>query len=114
MIMLPLLGPHSSEQLVFLSEEERVSLSQFNPCVEQCHTGLLDKLFSTDISTVYRLGRENRYHLSETCLTCYNFNATLIKVFFYLFTDRLDDSDFTYIRNQPKQGNLYNLIYKSI
>ncbi|KAM9469926.1 SH3 domain and tetratricopeptide repeat-containing protein 2 isoform 1-T1 [Clarias gariepinus] len=59
-------------QLVFLSEEERVALLQFNPCVEQCHTGLLDKLFSTDISTVYRL-------------------------------DRLDDSDFTYIRNQPKQ-----------
>ncbi|XP_060783652.1 SH3 domain and tetratricopeptide repeat-containing protein 2 isoform X2 [Neoarius graeffei] len=59
-------------QLVFLSEEERVALLQFNPCIEQCHTGLLDKLFSTDISTVYRL-------------------------------DRLDDSDFTYIRNQPKQ-----------
>ncbi|XP_036424873.1 SH3 domain and tetratricopeptide repeat-containing protein 2 isoform X3 [Colossoma macropomum] len=61
-----------SRQSVFLSEEERVALSQFNPCHEQCHTGLLDKLFSTDISTVYRL-------------------------------DRLDDSDFTYIRNQPKQ-----------
>ncbi|KAI4880151.1 hypothetical protein NFI96_031171, partial [Prochilodus magdalenae] len=61
-----------SRQLVFLSEEERVALSQFNPCHEQCHTGLLDKLFSTDISTMYRL-------------------------------DRLDDSDFTYIRNQPKQ-----------
>ncbi|KAK3563833.1 hypothetical protein QTP86_002733 [Hemibagrus guttatus] len=61
-----------SGQLVFLSEEERVALSQFNPWTEQCHTGLLDKLFSTDISTVYRL-------------------------------DRLDDSDFTYIRNQPKQ-----------
>ncbi|XP_053486822.1 SH3 domain and tetratricopeptide repeat-containing protein 2 isoform X2 [Ictalurus furcatus] len=61
-----------SGQLVFLSEEERVALSQFNICTEQCHTGLLDKLFSTDISTVYKL-------------------------------DRLDDSDFTYIRNQPKQ-----------
>ncbi|XP_058253475.1 SH3 domain and tetratricopeptide repeat-containing protein 2 isoform X2 [Hemibagrus wyckioides] len=59
-------------QLVFLSEEERVALSQFNPWTEKCHTGLLDKLFSTDISTVYRL-------------------------------DRLDDFDFTYIRNQPKQ-----------
>ncbi|XP_060740738.1 SH3 domain and tetratricopeptide repeat-containing protein 2 isoform X5 [Tachysurus vachellii] len=61
-----------SEQLVFLSEEERVALSQFNPWTEQCQTGLLDKLSSTDISTVYRL-------------------------------DRLDDSDFTFIRNQPKQ-----------
>ncbi|KAI5105085.1 SH3 domain and tetratricopeptide repeat-containing protein 2 isoform X3 [Silurus meridionalis] len=61
-----------SGQLVFLTEEETVALSQFNPCVEQCHTGLLDKLFFTDISTVYRL-------------------------------DRLDDSDFTYIKNQPKQ-----------
>ncbi|XP_072519550.1 SH3 domain and tetratricopeptide repeat-containing protein 2 isoform X2 [Salminus brasiliensis] len=59
-------------QLVFLSEEERMALSQFNPCHEQYHTGLPDKLFSTDISTVYRL-------------------------------DRLDDSDFTYIRNRPKQ-----------
>lgn len=63
LIMLPLLGPHRSGQLVFLSEEERVALLQFNPCVEQCHTGLLDKLFSTDISTVYRLGRKHRYHL---------------------------------------------------
>ncbi|XP_062856626.1 SH3 domain and tetratricopeptide repeat-containing protein 2 isoform X2 [Trichomycterus rosablanca] len=59
-------------QLVFLSEEEKVALSQFNPCHEQCHTGLLDKLLSDDISTLYRL-------------------------------DKLDDSDFTYIRNQPKQ-----------
>ncbi|XP_030621411.1 SH3 domain and tetratricopeptide repeat-containing protein 2 [Chanos chanos] len=60
-----------SGQLVFLSEEERVALSQFNPCHECCHSGLLDKLFSSDISTVYRL-------------------------------DRLDKSDFMYIRNQPK------------
>ncbi|XP_026881525.2 SH3 domain and tetratricopeptide repeat-containing protein 2 isoform X2 [Electrophorus electricus] len=59
-------------QLVFLSEEERVALSQFNPCHEQCHTGLLNKLFSTDISTVYRL-------------------------------DRLDSSDFNYIRNQAQK-----------
>lgn len=60
LIMLPLLGSHSSGQLVFLSEEERVALSQFNPWTEKCHTGLLDKLFSTDISTVYRLGRKHR------------------------------------------------------
>uniref|UniRef100_A0A8B9L0P7 SH3 domain and tetratricopeptide repeats 2 n=1 Tax=Astyanax mexicanus TaxID=7994 RepID=A0A8B9L0P7_ASTMX len=44
-----------SRQLVFLSEEERVALSQFNPCHDQNHRDLLDKLFSTDISTVYRL-----------------------------------------------------------
>ncbi|XP_049339836.1 SH3 domain and tetratricopeptide repeat-containing protein 2 isoform X5 [Astyanax mexicanus] len=61
-----------SRQLVFLSEEERVALSQFNPCHDQNHRDLLDKLFSTDISTVYRL-------------------------------DRLEDSDFTYIRNRSKQ-----------
>ncbi|XP_066505491.1 SH3 domain and tetratricopeptide repeat-containing protein 2 [Hoplias malabaricus] len=61
-----------SRQLVFLSEEERVALSQFNPCQEQFHCGLLEKRFSTDISTVYRL-------------------------------DKLDDSDFMYIRNKPKQ-----------
>uniref|UniRef100_A0A673W1Y2 SH3 domain and tetratricopeptide repeats 2 n=1 Tax=Salmo trutta TaxID=8032 RepID=A0A673W1Y2_SALTR len=60
-------------QLVFLSEKERVSLSQVNPCsTEPRDSGLLERLFSSDISTVYRL-------------------------------DRLDQSDFTYIRNQPKQ-----------
>ncbi|XP_034147573.1 SH3 domain and tetratricopeptide repeat-containing protein 2 isoform X3 [Esox lucius] len=60
-------------QLVFLSKEERASLSQVNPCSsEPSDSGLLERLFSSDISTVYRL-------------------------------DRLDESDFTYIRNQPKQ-----------
>ncbi|XP_064875950.1 SH3 domain and tetratricopeptide repeat-containing protein 2-like isoform X2 [Oncorhynchus nerka] len=60
-------------QLVFLSEEERVSLSQVNPCsTEPRDSDLLERLFSSDISTVYRL-------------------------------DRLDQSDFTYIRNQPEQ-----------
>ncbi|KAJ8337665.1 hypothetical protein SKAU_G00366310 [Synaphobranchus kaupii] len=59
-------------QLVFLSEEERAALSQINPCDEQYHTGLLNKLSTTDISTVYRL-------------------------------DRLDESDFPYIKNQPKE-----------
>lgn len=43
-------------QLVFLSEEERADLSQLNPCDEQYHSGLLNKLSITDISTVYRLG----------------------------------------------------------
>lgn len=60
LIMLPLFHPHSNEQLVFLSEEEKVAFSQFNPCHEQCHTGLLDKLLSDDISTVYRLGKKHR------------------------------------------------------
>ncbi|KAG5853482.1 hypothetical protein ANANG_G00073920 [Anguilla anguilla] len=59
-------------RLVFLSEEERAALSQLNPCNEQYHSGLLSKLSTTDISTVYRL-------------------------------DRLDESDFPYIKNQPKQ-----------
>ncbi|KAG7464775.1 hypothetical protein MATL_G00169220 [Megalops atlanticus] len=59
-------------QLVFLSEEEKATLSQFNPCAEQYYSGLLNKLSTTDISTVYRL-------------------------------DRLDKSDFAYVKNQPKQ-----------
>ncbi|XP_059371749.1 SH3 domain and tetratricopeptide repeat-containing protein 2 isoform X1 [Carassius carassius] len=58
-------------QLVFLSEEERAALCKLNPCFEPCQSDVLANLFSTDISTVYRL-------------------------------DRLDDSDFTYIRNHPK------------
>nr|XP_055034897.1 SH3 domain and tetratricopeptide repeat-containing protein 2 isoform X1 [Misgurnus anguillicaudatus] len=58
-------------QLVFLSEEERAALSKLNPCYEPCQTDVLGNLFSTDISTVYRL-------------------------------DRLDDSDFPYIKNHPK------------
>uniref|UniRef100_A0A8K9VBN1 SH3 domain and tetratricopeptide repeats 2 n=1 Tax=Oncorhynchus mykiss TaxID=8022 RepID=A0A8K9VBN1_ONCMY len=45
-------------QLVFLSEEERASLSQVNPCsTEPRDSDLLERLFSSDISTVYRLGR---------------------------------------------------------
>ncbi|MFT7809910.1 SH3 domain and tetratricopeptide repeat-containing protein 2 isoform X2 [Arapaima gigas] len=48
------------EQLVFLSEDERAVLAQFNPCAEQCHSSLLKKLSSTDISTVYRLGKNSQ------------------------------------------------------
>ncbi|XP_062332333.1 SH3 domain and tetratricopeptide repeat-containing protein 2 isoform X3 [Osmerus eperlanus] len=60
-------------QLVFLTEEERAGLALVNPfSTEPSDRSLLDRLFSSDISTVYRL-------------------------------DRLDESDFTYIRNQPKQ-----------
>ncbi|XP_076018862.1 SH3 domain and tetratricopeptide repeat-containing protein 2 isoform X2 [Genypterus blacodes] len=58
-------------QLVFLTKEERAALAQVNPCSsEPSDSSLLERLFSTDISSVYRL-------------------------------DRLDDSDFMYIRNQP-------------
>uniref|UniRef100_A0A8C6T9I4 SH3 domain and tetratricopeptide repeats 2 n=1 Tax=Neogobius melanostomus TaxID=47308 RepID=A0A8C6T9I4_9GOBI len=66
---------HSSplgRQLLFLTEEERSVLAEVKPCsIESCDSGLLEKLFSSDISSVYRL-------------------------------DRLDDSDFMCIRNQPK------------
>ncbi|XP_070692980.1 SH3 domain and tetratricopeptide repeat-containing protein 2 [Pempheris klunzingeri] len=61
-------------QLVFLTEEERASLSQVNPCSEPSDSGLLERLFSSDISSVYRL-------------------------------DRLDATDFMYIRNRPKHDN---------
>ncbi|KAM9413005.1 SH3 domain and tetratricopeptide repeat-containing protein 2-like isoform 5-T5 [Salvelinus alpinus] len=69
----PLNAKPPDGQLVFLSEEERASMAQINPCSsEPRDSSLLERLFSSDISTVYRL-------------------------------DRLDQSDFTYIRNQPKQ-----------
>ncbi|XP_055080605.1 SH3 domain and tetratricopeptide repeat-containing protein 2 isoform X2 [Periophthalmus magnuspinnatus] len=59
-------------RLLFLTEEERSALAQVKPCsIEPCDSGLLDKLFSSDISSVYRL-------------------------------DRLDDSDFMYIKSTPK------------
>ncbi|CAL8271130.1 unnamed protein product [Boreogadus saida] len=62
-------------QLVFLTEEERDALAQVNPCSPEPSepSSLLESLFSSDISSVYRL-------------------------------DRLDDCDFMYIRNRPKQG----------
>ncbi|TSQ81051.1 SH3 domain and tetratricopeptide repeat-containing protein 2 [Bagarius yarrelli] len=58
-----------SGQLVFLSKEEKVALSQFNPCVEQCHTGLLDKLFSTDISTVYKLEQKTQVDARKSVIS---------------------------------------------
>uniref|UniRef100_A0A671Z2U2 SH3 domain and tetratricopeptide repeats 2 n=1 Tax=Sparus aurata TaxID=8175 RepID=A0A671Z2U2_SPAAU len=59
-------------QLVFLTEEERASLAQVNPgSSEPSDSSLLERLFSSDISSVYRL-------------------------------DRLDESDFMYIRSRPK------------
>uniref|UniRef100_A0A8P4GC88 SH3 domain and tetratricopeptide repeats 2 n=1 Tax=Dicentrarchus labrax TaxID=13489 RepID=A0A8P4GC88_DICLA len=57
-IMLPLFPSHRDGQLVFLTEEERASLAQVNPCSsEPSDSGLLERLFSSDISSVYRLGK---------------------------------------------------------
>ncbi|KAM7389497.1 hypothetical protein PAMP_023473 [Pampus punctatissimus] len=43
-------------QLVFLTEEERASLAQINSCsCEPSDSSLLERLFSSDISSVYRL-----------------------------------------------------------
>ncbi|KAF3693690.1 SH3 domain and tetratricopeptide repeat-containing protein 2 [Channa argus] len=59
-------------QLVFLTEDEKASLAHINPCdSEPSDSSLLERLFSSDISSVYRL-------------------------------DRLDETDFMYIRNLPK------------
>uniref|UniRef100_A0A8C1UXN6 SH3 domain and tetratricopeptide repeats 2 n=1 Tax=Cyprinus carpio TaxID=7962 RepID=A0A8C1UXN6_CYPCA len=57
LIMLSLLTLHSDGQLVFLSEEERAALCKLNPCFEPCQSDVLANLFSSDISTVYRLDR---------------------------------------------------------
>ncbi|XP_072295887.1 SH3 domain and tetratricopeptide repeat-containing protein 2 isoform X2 [Eucyclogobius newberryi] len=59
-------------RFLFLTEEECGALARVKPCsIEPCDSGLLEKLFTSDISSVYRL-------------------------------DRLDDSDFMYIKNTPK------------
>lgn len=58
-IMLPLFPTHRDGQLVFLTEEERASLAQVNPgSSEPSDSGLLERLFSSDISSVYRLGKK--------------------------------------------------------
>lgn len=58
-IMLPLFCSHRDGQLVFLTEEERASLAQVNPgSSEPSDSSLLDRLFSSNISSVYRLGKE--------------------------------------------------------
>lgn len=57
-IMLPLFLLRRDGQLVFLTEEERASLAQVNPCSSEPSDGsLLERLFSSDISSVYRLGK---------------------------------------------------------
>uniref|UniRef100_H3DI48 SH3 domain and tetratricopeptide repeats 2 n=1 Tax=Tetraodon nigroviridis TaxID=99883 RepID=H3DI48_TETNG len=68
----PLVASPLDGQLVFLTEQERAGLAQVNPCSsEPSDSSLLDRLFSTNISSVYRL-------------------------------DRLDETDFMYIKNRPK------------
>ena len=57
-IMLSLFPSHRDRELVFLTEEERASLAQVNPCSsETSDSSLLERLFSSDISSVYRLGK---------------------------------------------------------
>ncbi|XP_077434208.1 SH3 domain and tetratricopeptide repeat-containing protein 2 isoform X1 [Vanacampus margaritifer] len=61
--------------LLFLTEEERTTLAQTSPfSSESCDSNLMERLFSSDISSVYRL-------------------------------DRLDESDFMYIRNRSKRDH---------
>lgn len=57
-IMLPLFRSHRDRRLVFLTAEEMAGLAQVNACSsEPSDNGLLERLFSSDISSVYRLGR---------------------------------------------------------
>ncbi|XP_077466165.1 SH3 domain and tetratricopeptide repeat-containing protein 2 isoform X1 [Stigmatopora argus] len=71
----PLDAKSLERHLVFLTEEERATLAQTSPVSsEPCESNLLERLFSSDISFVYRL-------------------------------DRLDESDFMYIRNRPKRDH---------
>lgn len=59
--MPALFRPHRDGQLVFLTEEERASLAQVNPGSSEPSDGsLLDRLFSSDISSVYRLGKRKK------------------------------------------------------
>lgn len=56
--VLSLFLSRSDGQLVFLTEQERAGLAEANPCSsEPSDSSLLDRLFSTNISSVYRLGK---------------------------------------------------------
>jgi len=59
MLVFVFSSAHRDGQLVFLTEEERAALAQVNPCsAEHCEpSSLLERLFSSDISSVYRLGK---------------------------------------------------------
>lgn len=66
-IMLLLFPSHRDRQLVFLTEEERASLAQVNLCSsEPSDSGLLERLFSSDISSVYRLGKESTWLIKSS------------------------------------------------
>lgn len=68
--MLSLCPSHRDGQLVFLTEEERASLAQANPgSSEPSDSSLLDRLFSSDISSVYRLGKGTTGLIRRYC-TC--------------------------------------------
>lgn len=68
MIMLPLFLLHRDGQLVFLTAEERASLAQANPCSsEPSDSSLLERLFSSDISSVYRLGKVMLFSRKDLC-----------------------------------------------
>uniref|UniRef100_A0A3Q2GNB9 SH3 domain and tetratricopeptide repeats 2 n=1 Tax=Cyprinodon variegatus TaxID=28743 RepID=A0A3Q2GNB9_CYPVA len=55
-IMPPLSASHRNRQLVFLTEEEKASLARVNAYSSQpSDSCLLERLFSSDISSVYRL-----------------------------------------------------------
>lgn len=70
--MLPLFPLRRDGQLVFLTEEERASLAQVNPCSsEPSDSGLLERLFSSDISSVYRLGKGTTGLVKEYCAFCW-------------------------------------------
>lgn len=64
--IVPLFLLHRYGQLVFLTEQERAGLAQVNPCSsEPSDSSLLDRLFSTNISSVYRLGKEDKEPLCD-------------------------------------------------
>lgn len=59
---------HRNGQLVFLTEEERARLAQINLCdSEPSDSSLLERLFSSDISSVYRLGKVRDLLLVRVC-----------------------------------------------
>uniref|UniRef100_A0A1A8G5B2 SH3 domain and tetratricopeptide repeats 2 n=2 Tax=Nothobranchius korthausae TaxID=1143690 RepID=A0A1A8G5B2_9TELE len=54
----PLNATPLDKHLVFLTEEEKAHLAQVNPCAsDPSDSSLLERLFSSDISSVYRLDR---------------------------------------------------------
>uniref|UniRef100_A0A8C7ZQF4 SH3 domain and tetratricopeptide repeats 2 n=1 Tax=Oryzias sinensis TaxID=183150 RepID=A0A8C7ZQF4_9TELE len=90
------------KRLFFLADEEKASLAQVNPCSsEPSDSNLLERLFSSDISCVYRLGKDTSGQ-TMTVLVTFLWRIKLKSCVFFL--DRLDETDFTYIQNHPKHG----------